>query len=512
MTARRFWWRLGSIALLAALVGIGWNGGNRGARANLTDEIAASAPATAPSTSPSAQASPPGTSAVRRADLALSLSFDGTFEPADAFAVRPHTRRYQGDFIIKKAVAPSTKVAKGDMLLALETDDVDVQIAAVENELKAAQANLAKAQADVKLGQEGDDLAMSAAKDSKNNSQTELKRWDTIDGATFALAAGIEAKIGDYQVESASDELDQLHKMYKSEDLTSETADIVVKRAIRVLGIYKLMNQVSHVVADRVIQFEAGVRRQQLASVASQQTLSVSQLEAAQTQGQILRETGLVTAKAAVDDAVRRLEELKHDREAFTIDSPIDGVVVYGAFAHKLWQEVDPDHLAPGEKVTADQIVMTVYTPGKLRLVAECPEAQVTLLSPGDKMKVNPTALSDVTYEATCDTLPTIGEIKGSQQLFDIVANLPPVDARLAPGFGADVSFDAGTLHNVLLVPQTAVWKNWVWVVNPGEKNPADNAQKRQVVVGRSDGQDLEIKSGLNEGELVLTQAKRPGQ
>jgi len=30
--------------------------------------------------------------------------------------------------------------------------------------------------------------------------------------------------------------------------------------------------------------------------------------------------------------------------------------------------------------------------------------------------------------------------------------------------------------------------------------------------VGRSDGDDLEIKSGLNEGELVLTQAKRPGQ
>ena len=512
MTARRFWWRLGSIAVLGAVAGIGWIGAGRAGPAIAADNGTATAPSTMPSTSPSGEGAPAGTSAVRRADLALSLNFDGTFAPADAFAVRPKVRRYQGEFIIKKAVAPNTKVAKGDALLELETTDIDVQLAAVQNELKTAQANLAKAQSDLKLGQEGDDLAMSAATNLKNNAQTDLKRWDTIDGATFALAAGIEAKIGDFQVESATDELDQLHKMYKSEDLTSETADIVVKRAMRVLGIYKLMDQVSHVVVDRVIQFDAAVRRQQLATAAGQQALGVSQLGAAQIQGQVLRQTGLITAQAAVDDATRRLAELKHDREAFTIDSPIDGVVVYGSFAHKVWQETEPDHLARGEKVPAGQIVMTVYTPGKLRLVAECPETQVTLLSPGAKMKVIPTALSEISYEATCDELPTIGQVKGPQQTFDVVADLPPVDDKLAPGYQADVSFDAGTLHNVLLVPQTAVWKGWVWTVKPGEKNPAENAQKCQVVVGRSDGQEVEIKSGLHEGELVLIQAKRPGQ
>lgn len=510
MTTRNLCWRMGSIALLGAVTATGWLAAGRSARAIAADDSATTAPSTAPTTSPTSPP-PQGTSAVRRGDLVLSLDFDGTFEPVDAFTVRPHVRRYQGDFIVKKAAAPNTKVARGDSLLELATTDIDTQIAAVENELKTAQANLAKAQADLKLGQQGDDLAMAVATNTMNNAQTELKRWDSVDGPTFLAASSIEPKINEFQVESATDELDQLHKMYKSEDLTSQTADIVVKRAMRVLDIYKLMNRVAHLAQERLAQFDAMVRRQTLVWGADQQTLAVAQLQAAQTQGAVLRQTALVSAQAAADDAVRRLDELKHDREAFNIAAPFDGVVIYGAFAHKAWQEIEPEHLAPGEKLAADQVVMTVYTPGKLRLVAECPESQITLLSSGAKLKVTPAALTDTSYDATCEAIPAIGQMKGPQQTFDIDADLPAVDARLAPGFMADVSFDAGTLHNVLLVPATAVSKGHVWVVAAGEKNPAENAQRRDVIVGRSDGQDVEIKSGISEGDLVLTQAKRPG-
>jgi multidrug resistance efflux pump len=509
MTMRILGWRFASLAVLGALSVAGWVAIDRTDRA-IAQDAATTAPSTAPSTFPSAPSPPAGASAVRRGDLILSLDLDGTFEPADAFTVRPHVRRFQGDFIIKKAVAPNTKVARGDSLLELATDDIDVQIAAAQNELKIAQANLTKAQADLKLGQQGDDLAMSIATSSMTNAQNELKRWDAIDGPVVLLASGIESRIADYQVESATDELDQLHKMYKSEDLTSQTADIVIKRAMRVLEIYKVMTQVAHAARDRFAQFEAAIRRQQLSWGASQQAQGVDQLEAAQAQGRVLRQTALVTAQAAADDAARRLAELTRDRQAFDIASPIDGVVVYGAFAHKVWQEVEPERLAAGEKVAADQVVMTVYTPGKLRLIAECPETQVALLSAGAKLKVTPTALSDLSYDATCEAMPTIGQMKGPQQMFDVAADLPALDERLAPGFLADVTFDAGTLHHVLLVPASAVWKGCVWVVPPGEKNPAETAQKRRIVVGRSDGQDVEIKSGLDEGELVLTQAKRP--
>jgi macrolide-specific efflux system membrane fusion protein len=87
--------------------------------------------------------------------------------------------------------------------------------------------------------------------------------------------------------------------------------------------------------------------------------------------------------------------------------------------------------------------------------------------------------------------------------------DLPSVDERLAPGFKAEVKFDAGKLQNVLLVPATAVWRGKVWISKPGAA--AGSEEPRNVVVGYSNGQDIQIKSGLEEGETVLTQAKHPG-
>ncbi|MGD1277526.1 MAG: HlyD family efflux transporter periplasmic adaptor subunit [Tepidisphaeraceae bacterium] len=463
--------------------------------------------ATMPATAPSAGGGQ--TSVVRRGTLVLSLDFDGTFEPSAPFEARIRTRSYQGDFIVARAVTTGATVAKGDVLLELESDRIDDQIAAAQNDLKLADANLAKAQGDVDLGQESDVLAMANAKISLANGQTDLKRWDEKDGPAFLVAAGLNAKIGDFEVESASDELDQLRKMYKSEDLTSETADIVMKRAVRILDLEKLMSQVAHAIQNRMAEFEAGIRRQSLSMVVDQQTLSIAQLDASQAQGRVTRETSLFSARAAVDQARRKLTELKNDRKNFSVISPIDGVVVYGSFEHGAWHEIEPSQLASGEKVKADQVLLTVYQPGNLRLRAGCPEGQIALVSAGSKVTVRPDALPGQSYQGGCEPMRLIGQAGKAQQHFDVIVDLPSVDERLAPGFKAEVKFDAGKLQNVLLVPATAVWRGKVWISKPGAA--AGSEEPRNVVVGYSNGQDIQIKSGLEEGETVLTQAKHPG-
>ncbi len=100
-----------------------------------------------------------------------------------------------------------------------------------------------------------------------------------------------------------------------------------------------------------------------------------------------------------------------------------------------------------------------------------------------------------------------MGKSNGAQQIFDFTIELPAVDERLAPGYKASVNFDAGTLHNVLLVPASAVWHGKVWVIKPGQSEGVAT----NVVIGATNGEQTEIKSGLNEGDVVLTQAHHPG-
>ena len=61
---------------------------------------------------------------------------------------------------------------------------------------------------------------------------------------------------------------------------------------------------------------------------------------------------------------------------------------------------------------------------------------------------------------------------------------------------------DVPLVDNVLLVPTTAVSNSTVSI------KTADGSDSRHVLTGRSDAKSIEILSGLNEGDEVLTQAK----
>ncbi|SOD98953.1 efflux RND transporter periplasmic adaptor subunit [Blastococcus haudaquaticus] len=78
-----------------------------------------------------------------------------------------------------------------------------------------------------------------------------------------------------------------------------------------------------------------------------------------------------------------------------------------------------------------------------------------------------------------------------------------PAGVSVFPGMGATVGVQAGTAENVLVVPITAVQGSVqtgnVWVVGD------DGAEEqRAVTLGLTDGDQIEIRDGLSEGEQVL--------
>jgi multidrug efflux pump subunit AcrA (membrane-fusion protein) len=72
------------------------------------------------------------------------------------------------------------------------------------------------------------------------------------------------------------------------------------------------------------------------------------------------------------------------------------------------------------------------------------------------------------------------------------------VDRRIIPGMKAAEHIQAGKLENVLLIPVGAVTAGKVTVQKDGRN------EERDVVLGKSDGQNVEVRTGLSEGEQVL--------
>lgn len=470
-------------------------------------------PATAPATSPAttqattAPASAGDTTAARRGTLRLQADLEGVLDAVDAYEVRFTFKAFGGDLEIAKAAPHDAAVKKGDVLLEVVPKPIDRQLAQARNDLRTAEANAAKAEADLKLGQQGDALARKAADTSLAHATKDLKWWDDRGEKETVRSANLMVRMNDFYVESQSDELAELKKMYKADDLSDATADLVMKRTTRILEIYQEMAGLTRGVVDRLTQLELAKMRDGQAMGVDMTRQSVEQVEAAQKQALVLRETAVESARIALEQAREKVTDLEADRAKFTVRSPVDGVVVYGAFANKAWQEKQPKELAVGEKVQPAQVLMTVYAPGQLRARVDLPESKRTWAKPGTPVRVTPAALPDKTYDGTCQRPATAGHAKGAEQAFDVTVTLPPVDERLAPGFKVTVALDHGRLDDVLLVPATAVHNNKVWVKTGDAKD--DKPEPRRVTVGESDGERTQILAGLKEGEEVLTQAKK---
>jgi multidrug resistance efflux pump len=467
------------------------------------------APATTqPTTAPAKVAAKPAPSAdttvVKRGTIHLSFDADGVFEPVDPFEVRFAFRHYQGELTIRKAVAPGATVAKGDVLLALDTDPIDRQIAAAESAATVAAAAVAKAESDAALGDRADGLAMDYAKQAAADADLDLKRWDQTDGPAAVLAGSLKSREYGDALDDASDELDQLRQMYKTEDLTNQTADIVLKRAVRTVELYKKMDAVGKSLADRASTYEPAVHRHALSAEAAQHAVSVDELVAQQAEGRVYRAAALVAARAAAAAADRHVAELKRDRASMVVTSPVDGIAVYGSFADKSWSPIEPRKLAVDESVQAEQVLITVCQPGKLRVAAACPEAWITRLPPGQRVRVMPDVLRDAAYDGTCGpAAPVASSAKWDADITVPVELATPVDPRVMAGQYAFVQVDLPPAADVLLVPPSAVYHGKVWVRDAdGTDHP------RPVKLGRGDGDGDEIVSGLVAGDVVLTKAK----
>jgi membrane fusion protein, macrolide-specific efflux system len=85
----------------------------------------------------------------------------------------------------------------------------------------------------------------------------------------------------------------------------------------------------------------------------------------------------------------------------------------------------------------------------------------------------------------------------------DVLANKNP--EYMKSGMTANVTFLVDEKADTLIVPAAAVHKRdkKSYVLIPNQKNPDDSVEQ-EVEVGLSDGKRVEIKSGLEEGDVIL--------
>jgi len=462
----------------------------------LAASFAPAAPATKPSTKPDDAES---MVKVVRGSLPLRIDGEGMLEPVDAVEIRLKPKVFTGEMTIKSVVATGTRVKSGDLLLEIDDKPIKKEISTAENELETARANLTKAQSDSDLLQLADELAMKMAQDDVKNATEALKWFDEVDGPQMLQQSELSVRQAKFSLEDQNDELDQLRKMYRTEDLTAATADIVIKRALRQVDLTKTMVKREEDESRKLKATTHPEARLRLTFTLEQQSNNLNQLKATQAQSAVTRKIALATAKQAQTDAEQKVADLKADAAQFKQTATVDGVAYFGQFTAHAWANNEAKSFLTGEKVTSGQVLLTVVQPGKMRVAMDLPEGKFTAAKPGLAATVVPAVTgTKVTGKTLSPT--SIGKASG----LELVIELPDVDAVLTPGMKAAVYIDAGKADGVLLVPSTAIADSKVWV-----KGADDEATPKHVITGRTGDEQTEIIDGLNEGDEIFEQAQK---
>jgi membrane fusion protein (multidrug efflux system) len=277
-----------------------------------------------------------------------------------------------------------------------------------------------------------------------------------------------------------------------------------VDLTVETTGIVKELNIATNQRVEEgevLVRLDDAVQQADLAATRAQAALEKQALERALE----LRERGvgsavaLQSAEAAASASAAQVQKLEAVLQQKQLRAP---------FAGKLGiPRVDE-----GQYLTPGVAVVTLQDIDTMRADFTVPEQRMAQLRIGQKVRL--TADGDDTVFA--------GEITGidpkvdpSSRLVSVRAAIDNPDGRLTPGQFVRINVELPQEDGVIALPQTAVvtslYGDYVYAARPKEgqegEGDAQALEARQifVTVGRRSGRNVEIVSGLSEGDVVVT-------
>jgi multidrug resistance efflux pump len=437
---------------------------------------------------------------VEKGRLVSSVTVKGTVEGNTTTEVSVRLKSSTGPLVVEKAVEHGAQVKKDDVLLTFDAEKITQVVRAAREERELARLAIKQAELDLPLLKQHLPLDLQTAEREKKQTADDLQRFLKIEKPRQIEEAQFAVKSGEFNVESAKDELAQLEKMYKDKDLTEETERMILKRYKHSLENAEFYLRGTRQRTERTLTIDIP-RKEEAAQLAA--TKADLAWEKAREQLPLqLRQKELALEKQKFDDnrAQEKLADLEKDLTLMTIKAPAAGVVYHGRYARGNWTGPLATAYLKGGTLPANDIVMTVISNGRLFLHAEVDEKEIGDLKAGQPARISPTRSPSRKLAGRVDRVAAVPQ--GGK--FEVVIALTGESLNgIVPGLTGSAKVVTAEKDNVLNVPSSAVFED-----SDGDTSyvylPGDKPKKRTVKTGLVAGDKTEIVEGLSEGEEIL--------
>jgi len=372
--------------------------------------------------------------------------------------------------IKESRISVGKKVVDGDVLAIL--DQTNLQF-----DLDQARANLDKARADA--GATSDMIHTDEV--AVENAEKTLKDTKSLNDAKVESADQTENDAKD-KLDDAQEYFDQVKDESGASSSTTKSAKLTLDSAQASYNSAKKDQNVVDQQAD-------------LAETEAENNLSSAKANLAAAKSKYISASNNATVKsfeAAYETALNNLDKA-------VLRAPITGVIKKVNF--KAGEVIGSPSVTSSDNFFAQMISFDNI------FEAQVSESDIAKVAVGQSVRFTFDSLPDESFDGEVISIEPSATVIQDVVDFVVKMTLSQNDSRLRDGMSADVDISINKKENVISIPQRAVQdsngKKIVQVLESGK--PAD----REVKLGlEGDGGLVEIVSGLNEGDLVITSTK----
>jgi len=225
----------------------------------------------------------------------------------------------------------------------------------------------------------------------------------------------------------------------------------------------------------------------------------------------LVSEQELETAQKAYDinlslheNAIANLKEIKAGLDAARIQfdysfirSPISGII-------------SQRPVEIGDTVLVGSHIATIVKPDRLYVKASIDEVDADRVSLGQPVEITIDAFPGrVFYGKVIRISPIVLGARQETRTFEVRVGFQERESKIKPGMSADIEIITETIRDTLPVPANSViekrGKKMVYIVD------GRRAKLVPVEIGMTTWNYIEIKNGLKEGDMIITNPDAPG-
>ncbi|MGD9692501.1 MAG: efflux RND transporter periplasmic adaptor subunit [Phycisphaerales bacterium] len=448
---------------------------------------------------------------VSQSSFDIAVTANGELEAKSQVEIRS---RLEKPSTIVEIVEEGKRVKAGDVLVRLNSDDIQQQLDEELLRLESAKSDLVAAENAYEIQVNENDSAMRQAKLKHELAEIEYKKW--LEGDDLKMRQKNELDIEKAQREKVrlSEKFEKSEQLFAQEFLSKDERDRDEVAAIEAAANL----QTALLVKEVYETYERPKQIKKLSSDIEEAAAEIERVERKNASQLAAKEADRTNKRQQLTMRESKVSKLQEQLANCTLNAPQDGLVVYGSTVDRnRWGGFGGDGpLQIGQQVHPNQMLIVLPDTREMVASVRVHEANAGRVKPGQAATLKIDAAQGKVFTGKVDRVSVLAESGGwrdpNLREYTVKIALDPSKdaAALKPSMRCEAEIVLGKVENVLSAPIQAVFNDgptrFVYTPRSGK------FARVPVKIGRRSDTLIELRAGVESGESVLLREPKPGE